>query len=124
MYSVLPQSVHPTFIIYIYFLREREREKTNPDSKTLILKDSSVRSIWTFLTASPRERERERERLTEIKSDKQKRQKRPRGRETENDRCRERQRQSQRSRKRDIDRQTERKEDGGLTMKIQFACLA
>ena len=43
------------------------------NSKTLILKDSSVRSIWTYLTASPcyttntnkhdeRERERERER--------------------------------------------------------------
>ena len=32
-------------------LREREREREN--SKTLILKDSSVRSIWTYLTASP-----------------------------------------------------------------------
>ena len=32
--------------------REREREE-NSNSKTLILKDSSVRSIWTYLTASP-----------------------------------------------------------------------
>ena len=31
--------------------RHREREKSN--SKTLILKDSSIRSIWTYLTASP-----------------------------------------------------------------------
>ena len=45
--------------------RERERERQthrhtdtqthreNSNSKTLILKDSSVRSIWTYLTASP-----------------------------------------------------------------------
>ena len=33
--------------------REREREKSNSNSKTLILKESSVRSIWTYLTASP-----------------------------------------------------------------------
>ena len=33
--------------------RERERERENSNSKTLILKDSSVRSIWTYLTASP-----------------------------------------------------------------------
>ena len=26
--------------------------RENPNSKTLILKDSSVRSIWTYLTAS------------------------------------------------------------------------
>ena len=32
---------------------ERERERENSNSKTLILKDSSVRSIWTCLTASP-----------------------------------------------------------------------
>ena len=49
--------------------REREREREN--SKTLILKDSSVRSIWTYLTAilllyyKQRERERERERELE-----------------------------------------------------------
>ena len=34
------------------FERERERERENSNSKTLILKDSSVRSIWTYLTAS------------------------------------------------------------------------
>ena len=28
-------------------------ENSNSNSKTLILKDSSVRSIWTYLTASP-----------------------------------------------------------------------
>ena len=33
--------------------RERERENSNSNSKTLILKGSSVRSIWTYLTASP-----------------------------------------------------------------------
>ena len=33
--------------------RERERENSNLNSKTLILKDSSIRSIWTYLTASP-----------------------------------------------------------------------
>ena len=33
--------------------RERERENSNENSKTLILKDSSVRSIWTYLTANP-----------------------------------------------------------------------
>ena len=41
--------------------RERERERDNSNSKTLILKDSSVRSVWAYLTASPRyttERER------------------------------------------------------------------
>ena len=34
---------------------ERERENSNSNSKTLILKDSSVRSFWTYLTvtASP-----------------------------------------------------------------------
>ena len=32
---------------------ERERERENTNSKTLILKDSSVMSIWTYLTASP-----------------------------------------------------------------------
>ena len=51
--------------------RQTERQRENSNSKTLILKDSSVRSIWTYLTASPcyttntnkhkRERERERE---------------------------------------------------------------
>ena len=30
-----------------------EREGENSNSKTLIFKDSSVRSIWTYLTASP-----------------------------------------------------------------------
>ena len=33
--------------------RERKRENLNSNSKTLLLKDSSVRSIWTCLTASP-----------------------------------------------------------------------
>ena len=32
---------------------ERETENSNLSSKILILKDSSVRSIWTYLTASP-----------------------------------------------------------------------
>ena len=53
---------------------EGERKRTWY-SKTLILKDSSVRSIWTYLTASPcyttntnklkRERERQRDRERE-----------------------------------------------------------
>ena len=34
-------------------VQESERERENSNSKTLILKDSSVRSIWTYLTASP-----------------------------------------------------------------------
>ena len=33
---------------------EREKERERENSKTLILKDSSVRAIWTYLTASPR----------------------------------------------------------------------
>ena len=33
--------------------RQRETETETENSKTLILKDSSVRSIWTYLTASP-----------------------------------------------------------------------
>ena len=32
---------------------QREGEGGNSNSKTLIIKDSSVRSIWTYLTASP-----------------------------------------------------------------------
>ena len=32
---------------------QRERQRENSNSKTLMLKDSSVRSIWTYLTASP-----------------------------------------------------------------------
>ena len=46
-------------------LQERERENSN--SKTLILKDSSVGSIWTYLTASPyytTNKERERNKST------------------------------------------------------------
>ena len=33
--------------------RERERERELETRKLLILKDSSVRSIWTYLTANP-----------------------------------------------------------------------
>ena len=33
--------------------RDRERENSSSNSKTVILKDSSVRSIWTYLTARP-----------------------------------------------------------------------
>ena len=33
--------------------RERERERENSNSKTLILKDNSGWSIWTYPTASP-----------------------------------------------------------------------
>ena len=33
--------------------RERERERERSKSKTLIFKDSSIRSDWTYLTASP-----------------------------------------------------------------------
>ena len=41
----------------------RKRERQNSNSKTLIPKDSSVRSSWTYLTASPcRERQRDRDR--------------------------------------------------------------
>ena len=36
---------------------ERERERERENSKTLILKDSSIRSILTYLTARERERE-------------------------------------------------------------------
>ena len=32
---------------------DRQTDRQNSNSKTLILKDSSVRSIWTYLTASP-----------------------------------------------------------------------
>ena len=32
---------------------QTHREKSNSNSKTLILKDSSVRSFWIYLTASP-----------------------------------------------------------------------
>ena len=32
---------------YVERERERERERKNPNSKTLILKDSGVRSLWT-----------------------------------------------------------------------------
>ena len=32
---------------------DRQREGENSNSKTLILKNSSVRSIWTYGTASP-----------------------------------------------------------------------
>ena len=35
-----------------FIKRERDTERENSNSKTLILKDSSVRSIWTYLTAS------------------------------------------------------------------------
>ena len=55
--------------------RERERERENLNSKTLILKDSSVRSIWTYLIASPcyttNTREREKDRQTETETDRQ-----------------------------------------------------
>ena len=53
--------------------RERDRlEGENSNSKTLILKDSSVRFIWTYLTASPeRETERERDRQTNRQADRQ-----------------------------------------------------
>ena len=33
--------------------RQRDKENSNSSSKTLILKDSSVRSIWTYLIAGP-----------------------------------------------------------------------
>ena len=33
--------------------REREGEGGRENSKPLIVKDSSVRSMWTYLTASP-----------------------------------------------------------------------
>ena len=33
--------------------REREKDRDNSSSKTLILRDCGVRSIWTYLTASP-----------------------------------------------------------------------
>ena len=54
----------------LYLSVNRSERDLNSKSKTLILKDSSVRSIWTYLTASPcyttntnrHERERERER--------------------------------------------------------------
>ena len=42
--------------------RQIDRENSNSNSKTSILEDSSVRSIWTYLTASTRERERDTER--------------------------------------------------------------
>ena len=55
----------------LYLSVNRSERDLNSKSKTLILKDSSVRSIWTYLTASPcyttntnrHERERERESL-------------------------------------------------------------
>ena len=39
--------------VVTWLLYAREREKARENSKTLILKDSSIRSIWTCLTASP-----------------------------------------------------------------------
>ena len=44
--------------------REREGERESSNSKKIILKDSSVRSIWICLTASPCYTSRERERET------------------------------------------------------------
>ena len=35
-----------------YRYRHRQNSNSNSNSKTLILKDSSARSIWTYLTAS------------------------------------------------------------------------
>ena len=58
----------------IYIYGERERENSNSTSKTLMLKDSSVRSIWTYLTASPcynTKRERDRDRQTDRQTDRQ-----------------------------------------------------
>ena len=53
---------------------ERERENCNSNSRTLILKDSSVRSIWTYVTASPcyttntnKHGKRERERVVQTR---------------------------------------------------------
>ena len=53
--------------------KRKLRERENSNSKTLILKDSSIRSIWTYLTASPceRERQRERDRQTETLRERQ-----------------------------------------------------
>ena len=46
----------PSLISLMVFVdgkkHERNKKKENSNSKTLILKDSSVRSIWTYLTAS------------------------------------------------------------------------
>ena len=57
--------------------KRRERES----SKSLILKDSSVRSIWTYLTASPcyttntnKQRDRETDRQTDRQTDRDRRQ--------------------------------------------------
>ena len=47
----LNYSVH--IIIGSETVRETQRERENSNSKTLILKDSSVTSIWTYLAASP-----------------------------------------------------------------------
>ena len=52
--------------------RQRGRQTENSNSKTSTLKDS-VRSIWTYLTASPcytAERERERERNIQTEREK------------------------------------------------------
>ena len=41
------------FCLFVCFLeRDSEREREHSNSKTVILKDSSFRSIWTYLTAS------------------------------------------------------------------------
>ena len=56
-------------------MRRTERERENP--KTLILQDSSVRSIWTYPTANPcyttnkhkRERQKDRDGQTETDRD-------------------------------------------------------
>ena len=34
-------------------IKKQTKKQQHSNSKTLILKDSSVRSIWTYLTASP-----------------------------------------------------------------------
>ena len=54
-------------------LSNSKPERENSKSKTLILKDSSVRSIWTYLTASQpasqTDRQRQTDRQTETERD-------------------------------------------------------
>ena len=79
--------------------REGGRERDRENSKTLILKASSVRSIWTYLTASPCYTTNTNKHSYTTKTD------RERDRQTDRDR------QTHRDRDRQTDRETQRQEE-------------
>ena len=109
----------------------QHRENSNSNLKTLILNDSSVRSIWTYLTASPcyttnrntkdtegqrerdrdRERQRQRQRQRETETDKQTDKQTDRQTETETKTETEKETDRDRDREADTDRQTDAQAD-------------